>query len=36
VKWIEPLERCVEAIVILWLFDIIRKSVSRSERLIKA
>ncbi len=30
VKWIEPLERFVDAIVLLWLFDIIFKSVSRS------
>jgi len=33
VKWIEPLERFVDAIVLLWLFDIIFKSVSRSQRL---
>jgi len=34
VKWIEPIERFVDAIVLLWLFDIIFKSVSRSsERL---
>ena len=29
-KWIEPIERFVDAIVLLWLFDIIFKSVSRS------
>lgn len=28
-KWIEPIERFVDAIVLLWLFDIIFKSVSR-------
>src|ERR1700720_2016325 len=32
VKWIEPIERFVDAIVLLWLFDIIFKSVSRSSR----
>jgi hypothetical protein len=37
VKWIEPIERLVDAIVLLWLFDIIFKSVSRSsQRLTKA
>ena len=37
VKWIEPIERFVDAIVLLWLFDIIFKSVSRSsQRLTKA
>jgi hypothetical protein len=37
VKWIEPIERVVDAIVLLWLFDIIFKSVSRSsQRLTKA
>jgi hypothetical protein len=34
VKWIEPLERFVETIALLWLFNIIFKTVSRSsERL---
>jgi hypothetical protein len=37
VKWIEPIERFVDAIVLLWLFDIVFKSVSRSsQRLTKA
>jgi hypothetical protein len=37
VKWIGPIERFVDAIVLLWLFDIIFKSVSRSsQRLTKA
>jgi anti-anti-sigma regulatory factor len=34
-KWIEPLERFVEAIMVLWFIDIISKSISRSERLAK-
>jgi hypothetical protein len=37
VKWIGPIERFVDAIVLLWLFDIIFKSVTRSsQRLTKA
>jgi anti-anti-sigma regulatory factor len=37
VKWMKPLERFVEAIVLVWLYDIISKAVSRSsERLAKA
>ena len=36
-KWIEPVERFVDAIVLFWLFDIIFKSVTRSsQRLTKA
>ena len=31
-KWIKPIERFVDAIVLLWLFDIIFKSVSRSSQ----
>jgi len=31
-KWIEPLERFVEAIVILWLFSIFFKPLSRPSR----
>jgi hypothetical protein len=32
-KWIDPLERFVEAIALLWLFDLIFKKPSRSRRL---
>jgi anti-anti-sigma regulatory factor len=32
VKWIEPVERFVQAIMIVWLYDIISKSVSRSSK----
>ena len=32
VKWSEPIERFVDAIVLLWLFDIIFKSLSRSSQ----
>jgi hypothetical protein len=32
-KWIDPLERFVEAIALLWLFDLIFKKSARSRRL---
>lgn len=35
-KWIEPLERFVEAIALVWLFDLIFKQLSHSKRLIRA
>lgn len=35
-RWLKPVERFVEAIVIVWLFDIIFKSASRSLERIRA
>jgi hypothetical protein len=37
VKWMKPLERLIESMVLVWFFDIVFKTVSRSSgRLTKA